>query len=120
MAMSQSETAVRTEWRHIKIKMKKATRDLLRHLAYFAAGCVGFGAGVATAYVASKPKPSLAFLAAAYIIGGLSFVIASIASQSLSCDYMQLKKLRARKLYLLEQRRLIAKRPRLKLLPRSI
>jgi hypothetical protein len=95
--MPQSERAIRAVWQYTKIEINVTRKSFVRHVLHLIAGSVGLGAGVTMAADAFQPIVSLVLLALAFIIGGVSFVFASIAADNLLCDYTRLRKLRIEK-----------------------
>ncbi len=79
------------------VELHERRKLFVRHVLQLIAGGVGLGAGATIAADAFKPGASLALILPAFVIGGLSFVFASTAIETLPHDYRSLRELRREK-----------------------
>jgi hypothetical protein len=94
MPAIESEPVIQMNSPHRTREINKVRGHLVRHVLQLIAGGVGLGVGVMIATDAFKSAASLALIAPAFVIGGISFVIASSAIENLPHDYTSLRKLR--------------------------
>jgi formate/nitrite transporter FocA (FNT family) len=87
-------TQIQVNSQHRKTEIKKVRKHFVRHLVQLIVAGMGLGAGVSIAADAFQPAASLALIGPAFVIGGISFVLASIAIDNLPHDYTSLRKLR--------------------------
>ena len=93
--MPQSDRVIQVDPPHSQTEINKARKHFARHALQLVVGGVGLGAGVTVAADAFKTGGSLVLIAVAFVIGGFSFVFASIAIENLPNDYTCLRKVRA-------------------------
>ena len=95
MTPIESDIVIQVNSQHRTTEINKARRHFVRHLLQLIAGGIGLVAGMLIAADAFKPAASLALIGPAFVIGGISFVLACIAIENLPHDYTSLRQLRA-------------------------